>query len=424
MAAWRGIQEAGSPANDLLQAYLRVRSHTENLAAPLSPEDQQLQAMPDASPVKWHRAHTTWFFETFVLIPLGFAPYNADWGVLFNSYYEALGPRHHRPLRGLLSRPQAQEVTLWRRHVDEAMCGLLEGPLCDAPQWQAIVQLGLAHEQQHQELLLTDILAAFAQNPLQPAYCPAPPAKGTPAMALTWTEHPGGVLEVGADDNVSFAFDNERPRHRQWLQPFALANRLITVGEWVAFSADGGYQTPSLWLSEGLDWVRSGGALGPAYTRRQGNEVTVFGLAGTRVANHDEPILHLSFFEAEAMAAWMGARLPTEAEWETLAATTAAPTASNEQMPTGVPEPAATTDLCALYDSAWQWTRSSYAPYPGFRPAAGAIGEYNGKFMVNQQVLKGGSLFTPLGHSRPTYRNFWHPHTQFQATGVRLARDV
>ncbi|MEZ4241675.1 MAG: ergothioneine biosynthesis protein EgtB [Myxococcota bacterium] len=410
----------------LSAAFARTRARTEALAAPLSAEDQQLQAFADASPTKWHRAHTTWFWETFLLAPAGIAPEHPAWGVLFNSYYEAVGPRHLRPERGLLSRPSAAEIGAWRRLVDERVLEHLAR--VDEAQWEAVrgvVELGIAHEQQHQELLLTDILAAFARNELRPVYtdpigADAPHPTRSPA-ASGWIEHAGGIARIGAD-GAGFAFDNEGPRHEVLLHPFALATRPVTVGEWAAFAADGGYHTPALWLSEGLAWVREHGVEAPAYTRREGEAVVVYGLHGEREAHPDEPVCHLSFYEADALATWLGGRLPPEAEGEVVATEAGAHDGRGE----GAlhPVPLAGAGVVGLFGSVWQWTRSSYGPYPGFRAPPGAIGEYNGKFMCNQQVLRGSSVLTPPGHARATYRNFWPAPTRFQAAGLRLARDA
>jgi ergothioneine biosynthesis protein EgtB len=405
-----------------------VRAATEALAAPLSAEDQQLQSMPACSPTKWHRAHTTWFWEAFVLEPRGVPPVHAGYGRLFNSYYEALGPRHPRPARGLLSRPTAAEVGVWREAVDARMDTLLA--TVDAPGLAALaplLALGLAHEEQHQELLLTDILHAFAQSPLRPAYRgggEGPTAVGAP---LAWVPYAEGPAWVGAEGS-GFAFDNEGPRHRVWLAPYALATRLVTVGEARAFVEEGGYDTPSLWLSDGLDFVRAQGIRAPGYVTAEAGGWEVFGLDGVREARDDEPVAHLSFYEADAIARFLGARLPTEAEWENAAAcavAAGAPGGGNLRDSGALrPLPADGVGVTQLFGDVWEWTASAYAPYPAYKPAAGAVGEYNGKFMVNQLVLRGGSCFTPPGHVRPSYRNFWHPETRFQVTGLRLARDL
>jgi ergothioneine biosynthesis protein EgtB len=384
------------PDAERVHAFRRVREATERLAAPLSAEDQILQSMPDCSPTKWHRAHTTWFFETFLLLPAGFPPVDARYEFIWNSYYEAVGPRHPRSQRGLLSRPALEEVARYREIVDERMERWLA--TVEDEKILRIVDLGLAHEQQHQELILTDVLHAFSQNPLRPAYGEWPRAR---AGGDGWVTHEGGLIEVGAKGD-GFRFDNEEPRHRVWLEPFEIARGLVTVGQVRAFAADGGYATPSLWLSAGFDAVRALGWRAPLYMRFEGDACVVFGPEGERVAADDEPARHLSFYEADAIARWCGARLPTEFEWEVVAATGA---------------------LDAVDDVAWQWTSSAYGAYPRYRPASGALGEYNGKFMAEQFVLRGGSDFTPAGHSRPSYRNFWPAATRFQRTGIRLARD-
>ncbi|HEY2511059.1 MAG TPA: ergothioneine biosynthesis protein EgtB [Polyangiaceae bacterium] len=428
-----GRVDLAAERDRLSSRFLRTRARTEALAAPLSPEDQQLQSMPDASPAKWHRAHTTWFFETFVLLPAGGEVVDRRYDYLFNSYYDAVGPRHARSKRGLLSRPTAAEVGDYRRIVDERMARLLatagaEGLARALP----VVELGIAHEEQHQELLLTDILHAFWENPLHPAYQPErereprAPARASSPEPIRFLGCEGGLVEVGAREPSGFAFDNERPRHKRWVEPFELGDRLVTVRELRAFLDADGYRTPSLWLSEGLDFVRARDLASPLYTAYRDGELHAFGLTGTRVAGDDEPVAHLSFYEADALARFLGARLPTEAEWEVFA----------EECPvrghfagSGVfhplPAPPPTADARGarqLFGDAWEWTQSSYEPYPGYRQAEGALGEYNGKFMVNQLVLRGGSCFTPEGHVRRTYRNFWHAPTQFQMTGVRIAR--
>lgn len=402
------------PREELARRYAQVRAHTLALAAPLSPEDQCVQSMPDASPTKWHLAHTTWFFEAVVLVPHqpGYKPFDPQFFHLFNSYYESLGTRHPRPQRGLLTRPPVDEVHAYRAHVDGAMAEYIAS--APAQQWQAagaLVELGLHHEQQHQELILTDILHAFWCNPLLPAYRPAAApglrlAAGAPAMR--WIEVPGGTVQVGHEGR-GFAFDNETPRHRVLLQPCRIADRLVTCGEFAQFIADGGYETPGLWLSDGWAMVQAQRWSAPAYwlapgdPRAPSDEWQVFGLQGVQPLDAAEPVSQLSFYEAAAFAQWAGARLPTEFEWEAAY---------------GLP------GMDQLSSHAWQWTRSSYDPYPGFRPLAGAVGEYNGKFMVGQLVLRGGSLATPQGHTRPSYRNFFPPAARWQFSGLRLAKDA
>ncbi len=378
--------------NELLRT---TRARSLALAAPLSDEDAQLQSMPDASPAKWHLAHTTWFFETLVLTPYlpDYCVFDERWPRLFNSYYESLGPRHARPQRGLLSRPSLTEVKAYRQHVDAALADLL--PLA-SPEAQALVELGCHHEQQHQELLLTDILHAFSCNPLLPAYDAAPAQQAT-APAEAWLRHPGGIVHIGHEGD-DFAFDNEGPRHPMLLAPFEISSRLVTCGEYADFIASGGYREPLLWLSDGWASVQAQGWQRPAYWLDDGR---VFGLHGAQPLDPQAPVMQLSFYEACAFAEWAGARLPTEFEWEAAC---------------GLP------GFSQAADQAWQWTRSSYAPYPGFKPAAGAVGEYNGKFMVGQQVLRGGSLATPPGHARPSYRNFFPPAARWQFSGLRLAR--
>ncbi|HZY20594.1 MAG TPA: ergothioneine biosynthesis protein EgtB [Ramlibacter sp.] len=392
--------------------YAQVRAHSLALAAPLSPEDQCIQSMPDASPTKWHLAHTTWFFETLVLLPNvpHYRVFDPGYARLFNSYYESLGPRHPRPQRGLLTRPRLDEVHAYRVHVDAALQEFIAGAGADA--WAAaaaLVELGLQHEQQHQELIATDILHAFSCNPLLPAWQPQEPPSlrvATPAAPLRWLRHPGGVVEVG-HDGQGFAFDNETPRHQVLLQPYELADRLVTCGEYLGFIEDGAYGRASLWLSDGWaavqqhGWAAPAGWLAPDDPRAPSEHWQVFGPAGVRRLDPAAPVTRLSFFEAAAYAEWAGARLPTEFEWEAM---WDAP------------------GITQMTGHAWQWTRSSYDPYPGFRPMAGAVGEYNGKFMVGQLVLRGGSAFTPAGHARKTYRNFFPPAARWQWSGLRLAR--
>ena len=397
-------------ATPLAQRYADVRAHTLALAAPLSEADCQVQSMPDASPTKWHLAHVTWFFETFVLerFEPGFQPFHSAFRVLFNSYYQAVGDQHPRPQRGLITRPDLATVRAYRAQVDERMAGLLQQPTSPISHELAeLVELGLQHEQQHQELLLTDIKHLLSCNPLAPAYSPdAEPFPG-PAAPLVWTEFAEGLAHMGHSGS-GFAFDNESPRHPVWLQAYALANRPVTQGEWLAFVADGGYTDPRWWMSAGWDWVRAQLARAPLYWESDGEDGwTVFTLHGRVPLNPHATATHLCWFEADAYARWLGAqtgealRLPTEAEWEHAAA-----------------------HAMALGGSVWEWTNSAYLPHPGYRPWAGAVGEYNGKFMVNQMVLKGGSWATPPGHVRPSYRNFFPTDARWQFTGLRLARGV
>jgi ergothioneine biosynthesis protein EgtB len=403
--------------------FLDCRAATEALAAPLSEEDQQLQATPLASPTKWHRAHTSWFFETFLLEPAGIAVYDARFGRLFNSYYDGVGPRVARDKRGLLSRPSAREVGAYRRAVDERMLGLLES--LDAPglaRAMPLLLLGIAHEEQHRELILTDVLHAFSENPCAPVYregsVPARPS----AAPLSWQSYAGGLVELGAPAGP-FAFDNERPRHRVFLGEYQLASQLVNVRQMKDFIQARGYEQPSLWLAQGYELARASGWHAPLHTRCSGEHYEVFTLRGWRAPHDDEPASHLSFWEADAVARFLGARLPTEAEWEHAARELPADIGNFAD---GVLVPLAPTSagIAQLFGDTWEWTRSSYDPYPGFQPAAGAVGEYNGKFMAQQLVLRGGSCFTPPGHVRASYRNFWHPDTRFQMTGVRLARDL
>lgn len=387
----------------MLTALLHVtRTRSLELAAPLSAEDAQLQSMPEASPAKWHLAHTTWFFETLVLVPHlpGYRVFDPRWPHLFNSYYESLGTRHARAQRSLLSRPSLAEVMAYRAHVDAALADLLPQA---TPQAQALIELGCHHEQQHQELLLTDILHAFWCNPLLPAYDPKPPRQAASAEPR-WRTHAGGQAEVG-HTGAGFAFDNEGPRHAVLLAPFEIASHLVTCGDFADFMADGGYRQPLLWLSDGWAQVQAHGWQRPLYwLEDEPAGQRVFGLHGVQPLDRNAPVTQLSFYEACAYADWAGARLPTEFEWEVAA-----------RLQSSEPEDHSTWE-------AWQWTRSSYAPYPGFKAASGATGEYNGKFMVGQQVLRGGSQATPAGHARLSYRNFFPPAARWQFSGLRLAR--
>lgn len=391
----------------LLERYVSVRQHSERLAVPLSAEDMAAQSMPDASPTKWHLGHTAWFFETFLLTPglTGYRPFDPAFGYLFNSYYEAVGPRQPRPQRGMLTRPAVEQVLAYRKHVDRHMATLLGSPL--SAEQVSLVELGLQHEQQHQELILMDILHLFSLSPLAPAYDPNWPkeAVGRPGR---FRAHAGGLVEIGHAGS-GFAFDNEGPRHRQWLEPFDISDRLVTNGQWLEFIADGGYRTPALWLSEGWATVQAQEWSSPAYWRRQPEAREdiaagwqVLTLRGLQPLDPNAAVTHVSYVEAAAFAEWAGARLPSEAEWEVAARD-------------GLLEQAD--------DVAWQWTRSPYTAYPGFRAAAGAVGEYNGKFMVNQMVLRGGASVTPPGHSRQTYRNFFPSSARWAFNGLRLARD-
>ena len=396
-------------------AYCDVRALTERLAAPLSAEDQTVQSMPDVSPTKWHRAHTTWFFETFVLGPNqpGYRPFDDRYAFLFNSYYEAVGPRHLRSDRGLVTRPGIAEIAAYREHVDAAMVALLER---DAEGIAWITELGLHHEQQHQELLLMDIRHVLSCNPLLPAYGELPWSSSGGGLS-GWIEHPGGVVEIGHDgasfcengaaefcENgaADFAFDNEGPRHEVLLRPFSVSSALVTNAEWLAFIDDGGYQRADLWMSEGWATVTANGWVAPSYWHRIDGAWHVYGFDGLRPVDPTAPVLHVSWYEADAFARWSGARLPLEAEWEAAAPPAPAP---------------------GWYGAAWQWTASPYTAYPGFAPAPGAVGEYNGKFMVNQHVLRGSSVATPPGHARRTYRNFFPAHARWAFSGVRLARE-
>ena len=411
---------------DLPSRFAAVRRHSTALAEPLSAEDCCAQSMPDASPVKWHLAHTTWFFETFVLEPneSGFRPFHPAFRVLFNSYYNGVGAKHPRPQRGLLTRPALVEVLAYRADVDERMRALLAQQGGNAA-LQTLVELGLQHEQQHQELLLTDVLHLLSCNPTAPAYRDARPQADAPAVppALDWVEYAGGLVEVG-HAGPGFSFDNELPRHATYLAPYALGERLVNQGEFAAFIADGGYARSELWLAEGWDWLAAQHIAHPLYWRvAEKGGWSRFGLHGEQPLTPRAPVAHLSYFEADAYARWAGARLPTEAEWEAAAAPAllaqaSAPRARIE------PQAAAGNGLRELFGEVWQWTQSSYAAYPGFRAAEGAVGEYNGKFMVNQYVLRGSSCATPPGHARLSYRNFFPTTARWQFSGLRLARDV
>jgi ergothioneine biosynthesis protein EgtB len=404
--------EPEDPRGFWLQAFCAVREETERRAAFLSPEDQVVQSMPDASPTKWHRAHVTWFFEQFLLRPHAkdYRPYDERFSYLYNSYYVSVGPRQARPQRGLITRPSAGEVTAYRRHVDAAVVRLIDSVAQSANQFGKLastIEIGLHHEQQHQELLITDILHAFSLNETHPAYDPQwrwpQPSLLAPA-ASQFGKSLGGVHTIGhggtGHGGKGFCFDNEQPAHQVMLQPVRLATSLVTNGEWLEFMADGGYATPTLWLSDGWAALEAQAWQAPGYWHKRDGAWFAMTLGGLQPIDPAQPVCHVSYYEADAFARWAGKHLPSEAEWEV----------------------AAQNDLLAdAFGIVWQWTRSAYAPYPGYRAAAGALGEYNGKFMVNQMVLRGSSLATPAGHARATYRNFFYPSARWQFSGLRLA---
>jgi len=414
-----------APVRDgLVARFEAVRALSRSIAAPLSDADATIQPNPDASPAKWHLAHITWFFETFILrdhVP-GYSLFDARWPFLFNSYYEGEGERHARPRRGMLSRPSLDEVYAYREHVDQALVEALPGL---ARAVRDLVELGLNHEEQHQELMLMDMLATFAENPLLPAVWSPRPTPAAAVGAMEWTTGQTGVVEVGHSGG-GFAFDSEGPRHDTLLRPHALADRLVTNGEWLRFIEEGGYSRPELWLSDGWSWVRENGIEAPLYWRRGENGWMRFGLDGLRPVAPAEPVCHISYYEADAFARWTGARLPTEAEWET-AASELDPTSGNQLDDAGPvrPKPAVNpSGLQQIFGDVWEWTMSAFLPHPGFTPAEGTVGEYNGKFMCGQFVLKGASCATSRGHSRASYRNFFYPHQRWQFAGLRLAKDL
>jgi ergothioneine biosynthesis protein EgtB len=396
------FSDSGTSAQNLVEAYLAVRGETERRAAPLSPEDQVVQSMPDTSPTKWHRAHTTWFFEQFLLGEHcdGYKPFHPDYAYLFNSYYVSAGPRHARNARGLLTRPGVEDVTAYRRHVDAAVVRFFQNaPEATLKKLGPLVEVGLNHEQQHQELMLTDILHAFAENPIPPAYDSGwrfPASTGSNEDWITLNE---GIHTVGHGDD-SFHFDNEKPAHRALVGPVRLNRNLVTNAEWLAFIKDGGYATATLWLSDGFATATAEGWEAPGHWRKRDGEWQIMTLGGLRPVEPTAPVCHVSYYEADAFARWSGRHLPSEMEWEVAART---------------------GQLNDAFGIVWQWTRSAYSPYPGYRAIEGALGEYNGKFMVNQLVLRGSSLATPDGHSRISYRNFFYPHHRWQFTGLRLA---
>ncbi len=413
---------AGPPAASIETRYRQVRGASERICEPLETEDFVIQTMGDVSPPKWHLAHTSWFFETFILARFasGYKAFDPHFAALFNSYYEALGERHPRAERGLLSRPTVQQVYSYRRHVDQAMIELLAAP--HSPEVAELATLGLNHEQQHQELLLTDLKHILAANPLRPAYQESASETAGETAPLDWVDYPGGVRGIGREGS-GFHFDNEGPRHDTLLRPFALGSRLVTNGEYLELIEDGGYRDHRHWLSAGWATVQERGWQAPLYWEKAGGGWSVYTLAGMRPVDPAEPVCHISYFEADAYAAWAKARLPTEAEWEV---------AAREEPRTGnlfdggpcrpAAAPRGPLPPLQLYGDVWEWTASPYTPYPGFRAAEGAVGEYNGKFMCNQYVLRGGSCATAADHIRPTYRNFFAPDARWQFSGVRLAR--
>ncbi|MEM9840853.1 MAG: ergothioneine biosynthesis protein EgtB [Pseudomonadota bacterium] len=427
--------DAGAQRHQLLQRFLRVRSATERLVRDLEPEDFVLQAMPDASPVRWHLAHTSWFFETFVLgehIP-GYEVFDPQYCFLFNSYYEAVGERWARPDRGLLSRPTVREIMAYREAITEQTAALFDS--LGSEQWDVVrplIELGINHEEQHQELLCTDLKAAFGLNPVYPVAMPLPAdhammtASSGAAANERWITFEGGLHQIGVEPESGFSFDNEQPRHKVWLEDFALHGTPVTAGGFLDFIEDGGYETPSLWLSDGWDWVQRETIRAPLYWHQIDGAWFEFTLHGLIPLQRDRILAHISAYEAFAYAAWAKARLPYEGELE-LALSQLDPSSGQWLDPVGFIHPRLAgrdQGLGSAYGSVWDWTQSAYTAYPGYRAAEGAIGEYNGKFMSSQLVLKGGSCATPAGHVRPSYRNFFPPHARWQFTGLRLARDV
>ena len=414
--------------SQILDHFNWVRGETERLALPLSPEDQVVQSMADASPTKWHRAHVTWFFETMILraFARNYVPLDEHYRFLFNSYYETVGARHPRPERGLLTRPSTEAVKAYRDHIDVAMRDLIT--CADAMTWDEIaplIVLGLHHEQQHQELILMDILHAFSLNSLAPSYQVYRPSPARKTPALRWFNHPGGLVEIGHGGDA-FAFDNEGPRHSAHLAPFRLASRLVTNGEWKQFMADKGYRRPEVWLSDGWAAATANGWESPLYWRQVDGEWLAMSLSGLQQVNDQAPVCHISLYEADAYARWAGKRLPREGEWEVFARDQPA---SGNFIGSGLlraaPAACETPDRPEqMFGDVWEWTQSPYVPYPGFRPVPGAVGEYNGKFMANQFVLRGGACVTPEGHARATYRNFFYPAMRWVFAGVRLAEDA
>jgi ergothioneine biosynthesis protein EgtB len=417
-------------AQDIIDRYRAVRRLTEALTRPLQAEDMVIQSMPDVSPPKWHLAHTAWFFETFILAPQrpDYRPFHPRFGYLFNSYYNQVGAFHARPRSGLLSRPTTAEVLAYRAHVDQHLLTLLDEATPDLlARVLPLVELGLNHEQQHQELLLMDVKHNFHANPLLPAYRDdLPGGTGAAAAPANFLPCPGGTVDIGHDGD-GFAFDNESPRHRVLLEPYRLADRLVTSGEYAEFVRAGGYRTPELWLSDGWATVQARGWQAPLYWHADGDEWQVFTLGGLRELDPAAPVSHLSFYEADAFARFAGRRLPTEFEWEAAAVWAGADPARGNFLEADYLEPTPAANgpgFKQLFGDVWEWTASAYLPYPRYRPAPGAVGEYNGKFMSGQMVLRGGSCLTPAGHTRPTYRNFFPPDARWACAGLRLADDA
>ncbi|HEX4204869.1 MAG TPA: ergothioneine biosynthesis protein EgtB [Ktedonobacteraceae bacterium] len=426
----KNIQErtASPQRNVLLAKYDQVRHFSEQLCEPLETEDYVVQSMPDVSPTKWHLAHTTWFFETFLLMPIvpAYSSPHPGYAYLFNSYYNSLGKRHARPMRGVISRPTVRETYDYRHYVDQHVHEFVER--CDEEQLariMPILTLGIHHEQQHQELMVTDIKHVLSCNPLHPVYKAREQALQLPVPALQWIDYPEGLVMVGYDGH-DFAYDNEGPRHKQFVQPYQLASRLTTNREYLAFIEDGGYQDPLLWLSSGWNTVQAEGWEAPMYWEQVDGRWYVQTLSGFHEVSMDEPVCHVSYYEADAFARWSDARLATEAEWE-VAAQQVSLEGNFADSGTYHPAPLQASlqgQPAQMYGDVWEWTQSAYLPYPGFKPAPGAVGEYNGKFMCNQFVLRGGSCATSLSHIRPTYRNFFPPDARWQFMGIRLAREV
>ncbi|HEX3763338.1 MAG TPA: ergothioneine biosynthesis protein EgtB [Kofleriaceae bacterium] len=417
----RSVRVAPAVADPLLARFLTVRDRTVALCAPLSAEDHVVQPMPDASPAKWHLAHTTWFFEAFVL---GGEPFDPAFEFLFNSYYETVGPRVPRPRRGMLTRPGLHRILEYRAAIDQRIAAALGNGALDEPA-RARLELGLHHEQQHQELILTDAKYLLGTQPLAPAYRALPRGEPAPPVALTWRSEPGGIVEIGAAAD-GFAFDNERPRHRALVPPYRIASRPVANAEVLAFIAGGGYRDPRLWLSDGWQLVQAERWTAPLYWLERDGELAIYELAGIRAVDPGETACHLSLYEADAIARWLGARLPTEVEWEHAAAHGAlgGNFVDTERLHPDRAPAADPGQLAQLLGDVWEWTASSYTAYPGFRALPGALGEYNGKFMSGQYVLRGGSCFTPADHIRASYRNFFPAHARWQMTGVRLASDA